>query len=103
MSEADTHGVEGPKGSRAKVISELRENQRLAATHRDSFDSPPDSPAYSKYAIVLPPELIDTCIAFFFDNLYATQPILDREGVVQAVARMYDDTEAYVFVLSLCA
>ncbi len=52
---------------------------------------------------MLPIELIDLCITFFFDNLYPTQPIIERVRVGQAVALMYDDTEAYVFVVSLCA
>lgn len=48
-------------------------------------------------------EVLDVCVNFFFTNLYPTQPILERNKVREAIARMYEDAEAYVFVVSLCA
>lgn len=94
--------LEGPKGSRAKVISELRETQRLAAQKHGS-DSAPASPAYLIKPGLLSNEIIDICVTFFFNNLYPTQPILERSKVGEAINRMYEDVEAYVFVVSLCA
>lgn len=94
--------AEGPKGSRAKVISELRETQRLAAQKHGSDNTPP-SPAYSMNQALLTNEVLDVCVNFFFANLYPTQPILERTKVRDAIARMYDDAEAYVFVVALCA
>lgn len=90
----------GPKGSRAKVISELRETQRA---QRNPIESSPASPGNSITPGLLSHDIVETCVTFFFDNLYPTQPILERSNVAQAVARMYDDAEAYTFVASLCA
>lgn len=95
----------GPKGSRAKVISELRERQRrpsLSSSGGDSFDRP-GSPALSRISNSLSPELVQACIDFFFENVYPTQPVLERQSLNQTVAIMYQDTEAHCLVLSLCA
>jgi len=98
----------GPKGSRAKVISELRENQRQ--THL----SHPTAPAYSLEAAqyrgafartpnLLPMDLITSCVDFYFANCYGTQPILHRIKVGQTIGQMDNDIEAYCLVSSLCA
>lgn len=83
------------------MISELRETQRLAAQKHGS-DSAPASPAYSVNYGLLSNEIIDTCVTYFFANLYPTQPILERSKVREAIARMYEDAEVYAFVVSLC-
>lgn len=101
----------GPKGCRAKVISELRENQRktsLASKTKDftyGSNSPPQSlsPPSSRTSDNLSPQLIDSCVDFFFANLYPTQPILDRGRLRHTISIMYESVEAWCLVASLCA
>ncbi|KAF2719390.1 hypothetical protein K431DRAFT_305265 [Polychaeton citri CBS 116435] len=98
----------GPKGSRAKVISELRENQRqtqLAAQRHGlgDVDSPPASPAYLKQPGLLSRQLIETCVNYFFANLYPTQPVLHRQKVGETIGQMETNIEAYCLVVSLCS
>ncbi|WPG98006.1 Hypothetical protein R9X50_00079000 [Acrodontium crateriforme] len=96
----------GPKGSRAKVISELRESQRqtqiTAHRHGLDFDSPPTSPAYLKRPGILSIEMITTCVDYFFTNIYPTQPILHRQKVGETIGMMDTNLEAYCLVVSLC-
>ena len=97
-------GIVGPKGSRAKVISELRETQRQSqlSTQRQSFNSPPGSPTFARKPALLSRDLIITCVDYFFQHLYPTQPILHRQKVGETIGRMEDDPEAYCLVVSLC-
>lgn len=90
----------GPKGSRAKVISELRENQRIS-TGRGVLNSLPISPRPSR--AILPPDIIDHCVDFFFAHVYPTQPILHRASLQRAIASMHQSTESYVLITALCA
>lgn len=99
----------GPKGSRAKVISELRETQRqtsLSAKVQNRINGGPSSPPNPGLAPtpgLLTSELVKECIAFFFDNLYPQLPILDRNSVEQQVLYMEQNRDAYCLLTSLCA
>lgn len=98
----------GPKGSRAKIISELRENQRQAqlAGQRQyglEFESPPHSPGLHRGSGLLSMEMITTCVDYFFANMYPTQPILHRQKVGETIGQMDTNVEAYCLVVSLCA
>jgi Fungal Zn(2)-Cys(6) binuclear cluster domain/Fungal specific transcription factor domain len=101
----------GPKGSRAKVISELRETQRQceAANLQQrlsdpmGFDSPPMSPNFMRTPGVLIQETIDGCIDFFFMHMHPTMPILDRGRLQQQVQEIERSSEAYCLISSLCA
>ncbi|KAK5111124.1 hypothetical protein LTR62_005323 [Meristemomyces frigidus] len=94
----------GPKGSRAKVISELRENQRqsqLAAAQLQ--DVPAQSAGYLPRNGLVSFDMITTCVDYYFANLYPTQPILHRIRVGETVGQMNNNVEAYCLVMSLCA
>jgi Fungal specific transcription factor domain len=103
----------GPKGSRAKVISELRETQRQTGVHRikshspDSsfdFNTPPMSPMRRRNPDVMSQQMIDGCIEFFFTNMYPTMPILHKGRLQEKVAREMDQSvEPYCLITSLCA
>ncbi|KAI9657582.1 MAG: hypothetical protein M1829_006890 [Trizodia sp. TS-e1964] len=101
----------GPKGSRAKVISELRETQQrhahLAFRASDlSGSSPPLSPlafARPMQQRILTPELVAACTDYFFQHMYPTMPILHRARLEQAIVGIYDSSETYCLVTSLCA
>lgn len=98
----------GPKGSRAKVISELRETQRqsqLAANQMHGFDaeSPPHSPSLLRRTGLLSMEMITCCVDYFFAHMYPTQPILHRQKVGETIGQMDTNVEAYCLVVSLCA
>ena len=94
----------GPKGSRAKVISELRETQRqsqLVAAQLN--DLPPQSAPYLPRSGLISVEMITTCVDYFFKYLYPTQPILHRVKVGETIGQMETDVEAYCLSMSLCA
>lgn len=98
----------GPKGSRAKVISELRETQRQTSlSHRVQNRmngiqcSPIANPAPTPG--LLTGELVKDCVHFFFDNMYSQMPILDRHQVEQQILYMEQNRDAYCLMTSLCA
>lgn len=98
----------GPKGSRAKVLSELRENQRnaqLAAglSHELGFDGRALPTTFARTPGLLCPALIDGCVEFFFANVYPSQPILQRQRAQDVVMSIEHSTEAYCLVAALCA
>jgi len=92
----------GPKGSRAKVISELRETQRQTQLVAHGV-SPPHSPGHLRPTGLLSLEMITSCVDYFFANLYPTQPILHRQHVGETIGLMETNVEAYCLVMSLCA
>jgi len=100
----------GPKGSRAKVITELRETQRqtsLSARVQSRINgagglSAPD-PALSPSPGLLSPEFVKECVNFYFDNLYTQIPILNREQIEQYMLYMEQNRDAYCLLTSLCA
>lgn len=101
----------GPKGSRAKVITELREKQQplpagLHTTKR--FSGNPDTQERLCQFIVPRPESVDkqlvyTCIDAFFTHMYPTMPIFDRHQLQGRVKDMDRSINAYCVVVSLCA
>ncbi|KAH8685208.1 hypothetical protein BGZ61DRAFT_356150 [Ilyonectria robusta] len=99
----------GPKGSRAKVISELRETQRqtsLSAKVQNRINGIACSPASSGLTPtpgLLSTELVKDCVTFFFDNLYPQLPILDRRQIEQQMMYMEQNRDAYCLMTSLCA
>jgi hypothetical protein len=99
----------GPKGSRAKVISELRETQRQStlstkvANRLQGRLCPPCPPTLAPTPGLLTNDMIAACVDFFFTNMYPTLPILHR-GRLEQQARFADqDTEIYCLLTSLCA
>ncbi|KAH0493442.1 hypothetical protein TgHK011_000110 [Trichoderma gracile] len=99
----------GPKGSRAKIISELRENQRqtsLAAKVHSRINSagpPPPDPGSAPTLGMLTSDMVKECLNFFFDNMNANAPILDRGSVEQQVLYMEQNRDAYCLMASMCA
>jgi hypothetical protein len=98
----------GPKGSRAKVITELRKSQEEAAASPKILDgttplSPLASPMFSRQPEPLPPDLVDACIAEFFDKIYTTIPILHRGWTHQKTSEISTSPDAYCVIGALCA
>ncbi|QPG93953.1 hypothetical protein C2857_003780 [Epichloe festucae Fl1] len=99
----------GPKGSRAKVISELRETQRqtsLSAKVQNRMNGiacPPIGASLAPTPGLVTSELVKECAQFFFDNLYPQAPILDRRQIEQQVLYMEQNRDAYCLMTSLCA
>ncbi|KAI6776354.1 hypothetical protein HG530_000299 [Fusarium avenaceum] len=101
----------GPKGSRAKVISELRENQRatsLAALVHNRVvlhagPSPGSDPSLNPTPNMLSPELLKSCVSFFFDHVYSMLPILDRDQIEASITVMDGNRDSYCLFTSLCA
>lgn len=95
----------GPKGSRAKVLSELRETQRqsqLAATgYPDLFNA--HNIALQRQPGLMSLDLIHTCVDFYFQQLYPSQPILHHQRIQEAILSMDQNVEAYCMIASLCA
>lgn len=99
----------GPKGSRAKVISELREKQHQStlstkvSNRMNGLHSPPVAPSLARTPGLLTNEIVKECIEFFFANMYPTMPILHR-GMLEQQARFADqDIDTYCLLTSLCA
>ena len=105
----------GPKGTRAKVISELRETQRTTdgfqrppSRRQDTsssfdFSSPPTSPTFADQDF-LPRQTINDCIEVFFTSMYPTMPILHRGGLLEKVDYELDHSvETFCLIGSLCA
>jgi len=105
----------GPKGSRAKVISELRDTQLLAhadlksqgSTPEDKifdFNTSPISPGYKRESSLLSRQKIDGCLDFFFSHMYPTYPIFQHQRLLDLAATRCDTSaEVYCLVASLCA
>ena len=105
----------GPKGSRAKVISELRDTQSqtgrrdlsaIDSTNRNfNFNTVPVSPTEVEGdSNPLDYETIESCLDFFFSYMYQTIPILDRRHTTElASSDLSQDAETFCLVASLCA
>lgn len=98
----------GPKGSRAKVISELRETQHrhlqaINATLPVVTDTFMPHTHLGRTRGLLTPDLINACVDYFFLNVYPSQPILHRGKLAQTISLMELNVEAYCLVTSLCA
>ncbi|KAL8816646.1 MAG: hypothetical protein Q9191_008295, partial [Dirinaria sp. TL-2023a] len=93
----------GPKGSRAKVISQLRETQKQAEQASQSYASPPSSPKNPRTPGLLSHDTTNQCIEFFFAHMYPTMPVLDRKQVDQRWADVDRSFEAYCLLSALSA
>ncbi|KAK6585395.1 hypothetical protein PZA11_002122 [Diplocarpon coronariae] len=99
----------GPKGSRAKVISELRETQRQStlsskvANRLNGINSPPCSPTLAPTLGLLTHDMIKDCIGFFFAHMYPTLPILHRGRLEQQAMYADQNIDTYCLLTSLCA
>ncbi|KAI1827519.1 hypothetical protein F4861DRAFT_368078 [Xylaria intraflava] len=100
----------GPKGSRAKVISELRETQRQTSlsakvqSRLNGMSSPPcNSPSLGPTPGLLAPEMIKEAIEFFFSNMYSIMPILHRPRLEQECMFMDQNPTTYCLLASLSA
>ncbi|KAF2672940.1 hypothetical protein BT63DRAFT_368375 [Microthyrium microscopicum] len=97
----------GPKGSRAKVLSEIRETQKYFSP-RPSYDGVPtgsrsESPSiFDRTPGLLTPNLLDACVEYYFKHLYQSQPILHIPGVLQCIASINHSIEAYCQMTALC-
>lgn len=96
----------GPKGSRAKVINELKETQRqtsLSAKLQGSINGATSSPTLAPTPRLLTKETLKACIEFFFAHLYPTMPVLDRQRLEQDAVYMEHNLDTYCLLTSLCA
>lgn len=96
----------GPKGSRANIISELRENRKRPEPTKgltQDFESSLVSPTFTRTPSLLNDGLIDSCADFFFTYMYPTMPILHEEQVQQIVSDIDRSVEAYCLICSLSA
>ena len=102
----------GPKGDRARVLHQLRQEQqrppaaRLAPSPRHGLDAAGRRSAGSPCAPtpgLLHPGLMEACIDFFVANMYPTMPIFDG-GSLKAQTREVDRSlDSYCLIASLCA
>ena len=98
----------GPKGSRAKVLSELRENQRNAQFTAGypselGIEGRTSSFAFARTQGLLPAGFVDSCVEFYFTNVYPSEPVLHRQKLQEATMNIERSTEAYCLVVALCA
>lgn len=99
----------GPKGSRAKVISSLRECQKQNSlvtqvqNRLNGTPGPPTTPSLAPTPGLLSLDMIRECLDFFFLNMYPHMPILSRSRIEQQIAYMDQNLDAYCTLTSLCA
>ncbi|ROW16051.1 hypothetical protein VPNG_02509 [Cytospora leucostoma] len=98
----------GPKGSRAKVISELRETQRqtsLSAQVQNRINgiNAPPAPTLAPTPGLLTPEMFKECLEFFFANMYTDIPILSRPRLEQQAMFVEQDLDTYCLLTAVCA
>lgn len=110
----------GPKGSRGKIISGIRNTQKEAdapnisaaaaadpsLTKEPSFDfnSPPNSPLNAQNVTLLSRQTIENSIDFYFSNMSTTAWILHRGALMDMISsRLTTDPEVYCLTGSLCA
>jgi hypothetical protein len=99
----------GPKGSRAKVISELRETQRQTSlsakvqNRLNGINSPPCSPTLSPTPGLMTGDMAKECIDFFFANMYPVMPILSRRRLEQESMFMDQNLDTYCLLTSMSA
>jgi hypothetical protein len=90
------------------VLSELRERQRnpqliAGFASEVGFDSRTHSSSFARSQDLLSPGLVDSCLDFFFDNVYPSTPVLHRQKAQEASVNMEHSTEAYCLIVALCA
>ncbi|KAL1872690.1 hypothetical protein Daus18300_004236 [Diaporthe australafricana] len=99
----------GPKGSRAKVISELRETQRQTSlsaqvqNRMNGINAPPAIPTLAPTPGLLTGDVVKECIDFFFANMYPAMPILSRQRLEQQAVYMDQNLDTYCLLASLSA
>ncbi|WQF89839.1 hypothetical protein CDEST_14853 [Colletotrichum destructivum] len=99
----------GPKGSRAKVISELRETQRQTSlsarvqNRMNGIPNPPGPAALAPTPGLLSADLVKDCLEFYFANLYEKMPILDRRQIDLQLPYIEQNRDTYCLMTSLCA
>lgn len=100
----------GPKGSRAKVISELRETQRQTSlsakvqSRLNGLGSPScSSPSLAPTPGLLAPEMVKESVEFFFTNMYSIMPILHRQRLEQQCMFLDQNPDVYCILTSLSA
>ncbi|KAK0652868.1 hypothetical protein B0T16DRAFT_455202 [Cercophora newfieldiana] len=99
----------GPKGSRAKVINELKEKERQTSlsakvqNRLNGISSPPSSPTLTPTPGLLQNDMVKECIEFFFAHMYPTMPILHRQRLEQQALYMDQSLDTYCLLTSMCA
>lgn len=99
----------GPKGSRAKVISELRETQRqtsLSAQVQNRINgiaAPTTNPSLAPTPGLVTSDMVKECSDFFFTNMYSQIPILSRQRLEQQAMYMDQSLDTYCLLASMCA
>ncbi|KAJ0108122.1 colonial-26 [Diaporthe amygdali] len=99
----------GPKGSRAKVISELRETQRQTSlsaqvqNRMNGINAPAAVPTLAPTPGLLTGDIVKECIEFFFANMYPSMPILSRQRLEQQAVYMDQNLDAYCLLAALSA
>lgn len=98
----------GPKGSRAKVINELKEKERqtsLSAKVQNRMNgiNGPVSPTLAPTPGLLTSEMVKDCLEFFFAHMYPMMPILHRQRLEQQAHFMDQNLDTYCLLTSLCA
>jgi hypothetical protein len=99
----------GPKGSRAKVINELKEKERQTSlsakvqSRMNGLANGPSSPTLAPTPGLLQNEMVKECMDFYFAHMYPTMPILHRQRLEQQAMYMDQNLDTYCLLASMCA
>jgi hypothetical protein len=95
----------GPKGSRAKVINELKDLQRNSHSGKlqGGMNGGASSPSLAPTPRLLTKEMLQACIDFFFAHMYPTLPILERQRLEEDAVYMNQNLDTYCLLTALCS
>jgi hypothetical protein len=93
----------GPKGTRGHVLLRLRGNHQRNLPPDLGFHDRTLSSTFPRTQGFLPAGLVDSCLDFFFDNVYPFMPVIHRQKAQEAAINMERSTEAYCLIVALCA
>jgi hypothetical protein len=106
----------GPKGSRAKVISELRDTQQQTTiAQKESvedhttesnpfeFNSPLVSPTFKRDPSLLTRQTVESCLNFYFEHMYSITPIFDQQKLRNLVESHSSTPEVYCLAAAMCS
>jgi hypothetical protein len=72
-------------------------------SHELGFDGRALPTTFARTPGLLPPGLVESCLDFFFANVYPSQPILHQQRAQEILISVEHSSESYCIIVALCA